>query len=140
MAANAAMAPSLAKETGLWDRFQCVAEQRIKEGNLLAGERLWEIGRSPGMPHTFTIRSTIDPADFLECSLDGEAGVLTCTPGSAIRADPLRFQVSGETAGALGREGRDFTLEQAIFLILDELVWIEDCGGENRGIEDIEGK
>ena len=133
MAANAAMVPSLAKEMGFWDKFQCLAEQRVREGNLLAGERLWEIGRSPGMPHMFTIRSTMDPADFLECSLDGEAGVLTCNPGSAIKADPMRFRVCGGTAGALWREGRDCTLDQAISLILDELVWIEEV--HDRDIE-----
>ena len=139
MAAQAGIVPSIAHKMDFWDRFQCLTEQRVKEANFVAAERLWEIGKAAGAAQTLTIRSTIDPSNFLECSLDAEAGVLTCRQGSALKVDSLRFQLLGGTVDMLRREGRDCTLDQAITLILDELVWIDECLGESNDLEQIEG-
>lgn len=127
MAAKAVLVPIAAARVGLWDRFQCLAEQRVSEGNLTAGERLWEVVRSSGPAPRLTIRSTRHRADFVECSLDLESGVLTCKAGSAINADPLHFQLLEGTHDMLRRDVGDCTADQAIALILDELVWIEGC-------------
>lgn len=106
--------PSVTKST-FWEQFQVLAERHIEEGNMLAGETLWKIERTE-QPEEFTIRSTVDPRNCLECSLNPRNGVLTCAPGS------LRFQVPLETAGPLQRDGAACSLEEALCLILDELV------------------
>ena len=38
-----------------------------------------------------------------------------------MQSEPLRFQLPGETAGGLRRNGGNCTLEQSIALVLDEL-------------------
>jgi hypothetical protein len=126
MAAKAATVLFPAKDTEFWKWFHRMTEERIVEGNVLAGERLWEIQSTPCVPLSFTIRSTIDPSDFLECSLDIEAGVVTCSPGPVIEGDPLAFRLSGAAVHPLQHNRGECTVEQAIGLILDRLVWIGD--------------
>ena len=113
-----------------WNRFLSLAEGRIREGNLVADERRWELVKSPDPAGRLIIRSSTNPADFVECTLDG--GVLTCRPGSAIECDALVFRIAGENAGMLLDECR-FTLEQALTMILDQLVWVDSCAGEVEG-------
>ena len=92
MAPRVVAAPSV-EHIHCWNRFQSLAEGRIHKGNLVAGERLWELVKSPDPGRRLTIRSSSDPADFVECSLDTSAGVLTCRPGSAIECDALVFRL-----------------------------------------------
>jgi hypothetical protein len=109
----------------IWDRFRCAAQHHIGEGNLEAGERLWEIvDRSASV---LTIRSTSWTSDAIECALDLESGNLTCAPGQAIPAAPLTFQVVRDRAGTFRRGGMEFTIDEAVNLILGELVWVESA-------------
>jgi len=126
MAAKAAIVLFPAKDTEFWERFHRMTEQRVVEGNVVAGERLWEIERTPCVPLSFTIRSTIDPSDFVECSLNVEASVVTCRPGPVIKGGPLAFRLTGAALQALQHHTEECTVEQAIGLILDRLVWIGD--------------
>ena len=138
MAAKAVAVPLAAEHIRFWDRFQSLAEQRIREGNLVSGEQLWEIVTSPGVAPRFTIQSTRHAAESLECSLNLETGVLTCRPGTAIKADPLNFHILRGIADTLRRNCENCTLEQAMDLILDELLWIEEwnhCAPDTAGTE-----
>jgi hypothetical protein len=107
----------------IWDRFRSSAEHHVGEGNLEAGERLWEIVDSSEA--ALTIRSTSWTADAIECALDIESGKLTCAPGQAIPAAPLTFQVVRDRAGTFRRGGVEYTIDEAVNLILDELVWVD---------------
>lgn len=124
MAPQPVMRSSSVRQNTFWERFQLLAEQHIEEGNMLAGERLWKIERRTDASEALVIRSTVDPCNHLECSLDLRSGTLTCVPGS------LRFQVPGGAESVLRRDDAVYTLEQALCLILDELVrdWKEECG------------
>jgi hypothetical protein len=110
-----------------WNQFQSLAEGRVNEGNLVAGERLWELVKSPDPAGRLVIRSSSDPADSFECSLN--AGVLTCRPGSAIECDALEFRLAGDGAGMLLADEHRFTVEQALTMILDTLVSMDSCEG-----------
>jgi hypothetical protein len=122
-----AFALSAKTEDGtIWERFRFLAACRVQEGNLVAGERLWEIVDSSGGAPLFTIQSTTDANDSLECSLDPQTGVLNCRPGPSIKTSALRFELPGGTGGQLRRDGADCTLDQAIALLLDQLVWVEE--------------
>ena len=136
MAPRAVAAPSV-DYTQCWNRFQSLTEGRIHEGNVVAGERLWELVKSPDPGRQLIIRSSIDPADFVECSLDPGAGVLTCQPGSAIECDVLVFRLADDTAGGLLVDDRQFSLEQAVTMILDQLVWMDSCEGQVEGAPEI---
>jgi hypothetical protein len=122
MAPKMVAAPS-AEHIQCWNRFQSLAEGRINEGNLVAGERLWELVKTPDPAGRLIIRSTSDAAGFVECSL--HAGVLTCRLGSALECDALVFRLADDASGMpLGDEHR-FALEQALTRILDQLVSME---------------
>lgn len=127
MAPKMVAAPS-AEHIQCWNQFQFMAEGRVKEGNLVAGECLWELVKSPGPERRLVIRSSSDPADSVECSLN--AGVLTCRPGSAIECEALEFRLAGDSAGMPSTDEHRFTLEQALTMILDKLVSIDSCEGE----------
>lgn len=127
MAAKAAIVLFPAKDTEFWKRFHRMTEQRVVEGNVLAGERLWEIGSTPCVPLSFTIRSTIDPSDFLECSLDAEAGVVTCRPGPSIKAGTLAFRLTGAAVQPLQHDTEECTVEQAI-----DSCWTDWSGSETE--------
>ena len=125
----------------LWEQFRCFAEQRVKEGNMVAGECLWEaVGYSATAP-LLTIRSARNPDDALECSLDQESGILTCTPGPADAGGPWRLQLRyGGIGSAPGGEESACTIYEAVDWILDELVSLEDRAGESRSLTDREEK
>jgi len=120
-----------------WNRFQSLAEGRIHEGNLVAGERLWELVKSPDLGTRLIIRSSIDPAEFVECSLDPGAGVLRCRPGSETECDALVFRLADDTADRLLVDDRQFTCEQAVTMILDRLVWMDSCEGQIESAPEI---
>ena len=126
MAARALVIPAGSAGMDLWQRFLSLADQYVQEGNFLAGECLWEIGTLPGACSAMVIRSTTDPAGFVECSFDSETGILSCRPGSAIRVDPVSFPLFDVANDALRQECGACTLEEAISFVLDELVSIED--------------
>jgi hypothetical protein len=109
------------------------AERRVQEGNLLAGEPVWRIATHSGEPRRFTIQSTAALADFMECSLDLERGLLTCSRGEAIGSTPLRFELPAGDIGTLRCGTAQYTLDEAVLAMLDELVWTEeDEGPENH--------
>jgi hypothetical protein len=110
----------------IWDRFQALAAGRIQEGNALAGERLWEIVNSPGIEAWLVIQSTRHPTDLVACSLDPKRNLLTCSPGPAIPSGPLAFHLLGEPVERLRRGEWEGTLDQALNLILDQLIWTEE--------------
>jgi hypothetical protein len=120
----ASMARSLTS-VDVWERFRSVAECRVDEGNCTAGERLWEVVPSQDPEAALTIRSTRWVADTMECAFDLASGALTCAPGEAIGATPLTFQV---LPGRLRRGSRDYTVEEAVSLVLDKLVWDDEQG------------
>src|SRR5215469_15869626 len=95
MAPRMVDAPS-AEHIQCWNQFQSLAEGRVNEGNLVAGERLWELVKSSDPAGRLIIRSSSDPADSVECSLN--AGVLTCRSGSRIECDALEFRLAGDSA------------------------------------------
>jgi hypothetical protein len=109
-----------------WRRFRTIAERHIEEGNLVAGERLWEIIAADDS-RWLTIRSTRWAADSVECVFDASTGSLTCAPGAAISAPPLTFQVL--PGGLVRRGGVECTIDEAVNLVLDELVWKEEAEG-----------
>lgn len=96
-----------------------LAECRVEESNILAGERLWDIVEVPGPGQSLVIRSTRRPGGFLDCSLDSDAGTVTCRPGPAVDSAPLTFQLAERRADL------PCALKQFIVLILDELDSIE---------------
>jgi hypothetical protein len=106
-----------------WDRFQNLAESRVQEGNLLAGEQIWQIVKSPELAQVLTIQSTRRPADYVECSMDGQSCVLMCRPGSDIAGEVLSFQLPVANAEQQPRQKSECTIEQALGQILDQLVW-----------------
>jgi hypothetical protein len=114
----------------LLGRFRTVAERHVKEGNLLAGERLWEVVQSPDGTTLLTIRSTRWAADSVECAFDATTGALTCAPGPAIAAPTLVFQILPDAPGMVRRGGVECTIDEAVNLVLDELVWTDLPGGE----------
>ena len=113
MAARAAAFP----DAEIWDRFRCSAGRHVDEGNLEAGERLWEIVDPPEAGGVLTIRSTSLSADSIECALDIESGNLTCAS--------MIFQVLRDQSGMFRRGGKDYTIDEAVNLILDELVRVD---------------
>jgi|ERR1700730_9761698 hypothetical protein len=124
MAAKAVVALR-AEHIESWDRFQRLAELQVQECNAVAGECLWRTATAPDRAPLFSVQSTARPGISVECSFDVEHGMLTCKPGSAIQADTLEFQFIGETVVTLRRGGGEFTLEQALGLVLDELVSVD---------------
>lgn len=121
MAAKAFAVPT--ERSIWWDRFQNLAEVRVQEGNLLAGEQIWQVVKSPELAQALVIQSTRHPADFVECSLDGQSCVLTCRPASATASDVLSFQLPQAMAEQQPRAESECTIEQALGLILDQLIW-----------------
>lgn len=102
----------------VWTRFRCLTEHHINEGNFVAGERLWAVVASS---NTLTIRSTRSGAHAIECAFDDASGRLTCAAG----ADPLAFRVLLDRPGMLRFGRRNYTIAEAVNLVLDELVWDE---------------
>ena len=140
MAANAFSVPMATADTNFWNRFRCLAERRVSEGNVVAGERLWELVPSSGWESRFIVRSTKYLCDCVECSLDLESGFITCTPGSATDSSQVRFQLLEGKHGKLRRDGVECTIDQAVAWILDQLVWVEDCDGVVWVVPDSEGR
>ena len=126
MAAKAVVVRVEASENRLWSLLRRLAEQRVSEGNIVAGERLWELVPSSSEELQFTIRSIRDQSDSIECLLDPETGVLTCKTGAVINGESLTFQLLGGTCWKMQCAGKNCTIDEVIARMLDQLIWIED--------------
>jgi hypothetical protein len=135
MAARAMTIPGVCTGTAVWHRFRSLAEHHITEGNLTAGEQLWEVVQSDEASNLLIIRSTRWTADSIECALDLKSGALTCAPGSAICTGPLKFQLVQDKPGMVRRRGKEFTIDEAVQLVLSELVWVDDADCAGEGLE-----
>ena len=96
----------------------------MQEYNATAGSRTWITTAGPSASR-FTVSSTRCPGDALECDFDAESGTVVCTPGPAIRALPVRFRWTAEE-GVLESDGRSVRIEEALRLVLDELVCVDE--------------
>jgi len=114
----------------VWTQFRCLTEHHVDEGNFVAGERLWEVVPSDEPADVLTIRSTRSIAHAIECAFDDSCGALTCAPGAAIAVRPLTFQVLPELPGIVRCDGRDYTVDEAVNRVLDELVWDDADQGD----------
>ena len=111
-----------------WDRFQHLAAVRVRECNIVAGEELWiTTGAADPIP-TVVVVSTTCSQNRVECSFDPDRRILACKPGPALRIEPHQFEWIAETGDILRRESREFTLDEAVNLLLDELVCTENAG------------
>lgn len=138
MAAKALVVPVCFEDAGFWDEFRRHTENRVREGNILAGERLWELVLSSSPGSRLMVRSTKHGADRIECTMDLGSRLLTCVPGSAIGSDPLIFHLIEGTSWKLARDGVECTIDQAVAWILDRLVWLEDRTCELSGVTNSE--
>jgi hypothetical protein len=114
---------------GIWERFRGLAERYIEEGNVVAGERLWEVVPSPQPATVLTIRSTRRAGDSVECAFDASTGAIVCAPGPAVPAATVTFHAHPDLPGKVRRGELICTVDEAINLILDELVWDEGSEG-----------
>jgi len=115
----------------VWGRFQDLVEQRLSEGNIVAGEPQWKVVRPAAEASRFTIRGSGYASSSLECSLDADSGVLKCgCAGSG--GELLSWHLVEGTADTLRQDGVDYTIGQAVNLALDKLVWPDDCGDWDR--------
>jgi hypothetical protein len=123
MATQPVMLEPRVARVAFWERFQHEMEFRVRECNAIAGEPLWVISGTGGSPVRFRVESAARSGDRIDCSFDLERGVLVCAPGPGVRARRLRFQW---VDGKLLRDGREYDVEQALRLVLDELVCIDE--------------
>ncbi len=126
MAAKAVAVPSQVGHFEFWRSFQRSAEFRVRECNAVAGEHLWHMTSGPEPALKFTVEASAFPADCIECSFDLDRGILTFSPGPAIKVQTGQFQLVPGAAGTLEHRGRVFTLEQALARILDHLVTVDE--------------
>ena len=112
-----------AARAAFWDRFGRELEARVRECNAVAGEPLWVTSRTGGPLGDFRVESATRSGDRVECSFDLERGILVCAPGPGVRAKRLRFQ--WREANLL-LNGREYDFDQALRLVLDQLVWIDE--------------
>jgi hypothetical protein len=109
-----------------WDRFCQQVESRIRDGNTISGDLLWRTCACAEASLGLSIQNVYRPADRLDCIFDPAKCLLTCTPGPEIPLDACQFQWVGGTMDILRRGAEEFTLSQALILLLDELVWPDD--------------
>ena len=114
-------------EHGALEAIPDSGREARRGGQSIAGERLWEIVQSGDPAAALTIRSTRWAADSVDCVFDVSTGSLTCAPGAAIAAPALTFQVL--PSGIIRRGGMECTIDEAVNLVLDELVWKEEAEG-----------
>ena len=132
MAASAVVAGPAPERMAAWSRFRSVAQQRIHEGNAVAGERMWALTHEDARIPCFTIGCTLSGDNYVECSLDVETWLLTCKPGPAGGNSALIFEILAGSSAALRHAGRDRSVEEAVTLILNELVRLAGGEEENR--------
>ncbi len=109
-----------------WDRFCQQLEDRVREGNLLAGDSLWRMTASTAPAIVLSVHHVHRPADRVDCIFDPAKGLLTCTPGAEIPLEACQFQWVGGTADILRHGSEELTLSEALTLLLDGLVWPDE--------------
>ena len=112
-----------AARAAFWEGFQRELEFRVRECNAIAGEPLWVISGTGGPLGRFSVKSVARSGDRIECSFDIDRGILVCAPGPGMRARRLRFRWID---GKLLLDGREYDMRQALRLVLDELVCIDE--------------
>jgi hypothetical protein len=105
-----------------WEEFRRGVEHCVRECNAIADERLWVISATRAPLRRLTVESATRSGDRIECSFDVERGILTCLPGPAVHGESLQFQWND---GKLLRDGREYAVEEALRLVLDELVCVD---------------
>ena len=113
-----------AARVAFWERFQRELEMRVRECNAIAGEPLWVVSGTGGPLCRSAVESATCPGDRIECSFDVDRGILVCAPGPGIRAKRLRFRWID---GKLLLDSREYDMQQALRLVLDELVCIDEA-------------
>jgi hypothetical protein len=121
MAASAVVAEPAPERMAAWSRIRSLSQKRIHEGNAVAGERLWTLTGNPEVT-CFTIGHVGPGEEYIECSLDLETWILTCRPGRAREGGVLLFESMAGSSASLRHAGSDRSVEEAVTLILDELV------------------
>ena len=125
MSAKAVPIASNDPQVTIWDRFLRLADDRVRECNAVAGERIWLAAVSGNSPDSWSVHSAARPGDSVSCRFDVQSGVLVCQPGSALRGETLVLECAGMLD--LLRCGEvELTLEQAVDLILNRLEWPDD--------------
>jgi len=89
---------------------------------------MWALTEEDAGIHCFTIGRTVSRDNYVECSLDVETWLLTCKPGPAGGNSALIFEILAGSSAALRYAGSDRSIEEAVTLILNELVRL--AGGE----------
>jgi hypothetical protein len=111
-----------AARVAFWAQFQRELEIRVRECNAIAGEPLWVISGTGEALGRVRVESAARRGDRIECSFDIDRGILLCAPGPGVRAKRLRFRWID---GKLLLDGREYEMQQALWLVLDELVCID---------------
>ena len=106
-----------------WERFQREVEIRERECNAIADEPLWVVSGTGGPVFRLTIASAACSGDRIDCSFDADRGTLSCTPGPAVHAERLQFQLK---EGKLVLDGCVYDIDGALQLVLDELVCVDE--------------
>jgi hypothetical protein len=122
MATQPVMLQPRSARVAFWDEFQREVELRVRECNAIAGEPLWVISAINGRLRRLAVEWATRPGARIDCSFDLDRGVLSCTPGPALRARRLRFRW---TEGQLLLDGNFYTMDEALRLVLDELVCVD---------------
>jgi hypothetical protein len=107
-----------------WRDFCSQLESRVRDGNLLSGESVWRTTVSDSPSIGISIQHAHHPGDRVDCVFDPASSLLTCTPGPEVPLETCRFQWVDGTI--LRRGAEEFTVPEALTLLLDELVWPED--------------
>ena len=103
--ASPAMTPRKPR-TDCWAEFLWQAERQVHDCNIEAGENLWSVCRDDEESGRFTIASTSDPANRVECFFDAERSSVVCEAATGT----FRFQL-----------GRACPPERALAMTLDLL-------------------
>jgi hypothetical protein len=109
-----------------WEQFRRLAVERVKEGNALAGERLWEVVDPGTGPGRLVIRSTACPSNLADCRIDLRTRVLLCRNESSSQRTALKFHFVPGSPHPLRAGGREFTINEALSEVLDRLVWADE--------------
>jgi hypothetical protein len=106
-----------------WERFQREVELRVRECNAIAGEPLWVVSGTGEPFGRLTVESVTRPGNRIQCSFDLDRGSLVCSPGPALHSRRLHFRW---TEGKLLFGGRECDVDDALNLVLDQLVCIDE--------------
>jgi hypothetical protein len=114
--------PSRMSALEFWDRFHNRVEACVQQFNDTAGKALW-VSRSFGpFVHQINVESESRATHRIECSFDLDRGMLRCRPGPGLKIKPFQFQWTGGSADLLKQDGKEFTLANAVKVVLNRLV------------------